>query len=59
MQNYLILKAHSNKYLLLYLSPLLVLLIVLALQTWTTSNFTWEILNPPSYSLPSIPRCSG
>lgn len=58
-QNFIVFKTHRNKYLLIYLSPLLVLLLLLVLQRWTEQNFTWENLNPAEFSLNPVPRCHG
>jgi len=41
IKNGLIFKTHSSKYVLIYLSPVFVLLLLLVLQGWTESNFTW------------------
>ena len=50
---------HQRKYLTIYASPLFILLLLLVLQAWTVSNFTWENADPPERELPPIPRCNG
>jgi hypothetical protein len=59
IQNYLVFRTHKSKYLLIYLSPIMVMLIVMILQHWTVQNFTWEYPTPDPYSLQPIPKCYG
>jgi hypothetical protein len=59
IQNYLIVRANRSKYLLIYLSPLIVLTILMVLQSWTEANFKWVNANPQENYLDPIPKCSG
>jgi len=59
MQNYLVFRTNKSKYMLIYLSPIIVMLIVMILQHLTVNNFTWEYPSPDPYSLKPIPKCYG
>lgn len=48
-----------SKYALIYISPFLILLLILALQSWANTNFLWENYNPEIYSIPNLPKCYG
>lgn len=48
-----------SKYALIYISPFLILLLILALQSWANTNFLWENYNPQVYSIPNLPKCYG
>lgn len=52
-------RASLKKYVLIYLSPLLVLLLISMLQSWANSNLIWERLDPPVSPIPPIPKCYG
>ena len=55
----LIIRDNLAKYLLIYFSPILILLLILLLQAWANSNFIWENVNPDIEDIPSIPKCYG
>lgn len=52
---------HDNlwKYVLIYLSPMLILLLIQLLQVWANSNFIWENVDPSVEDIPPIPKCYG
>ena len=59
IQNYLIFTTHRRKYALIYMSPLLIMFIIMIMQSWVTKNFTWEYPEPSPYQLQPIPKCYG
>ena len=44
---------------MIYISPAMILLLLMLLQAWTVHNFTWENSDPPERELTPIPSCSG